>query len=218
MDTLGGSDHAMTEGVGPDEIVYEIGDPTRTPPGRARRLFRRLMNNAGPILLLWLLLSSVISYAIVRFVEPTYQAYSMIRVESIELDLFDSSIARDERQPSYLQSEIELLRCNPVLELALSGSGVTGLPMIKDSLDPKIDLRTKLDIQVIPNTHWIRISLESKSPQEATNIVNAVVGAYEVISADSGIPNGTVRRKSVGMILMQKKKNYEQQLGAESNR
>ena len=56
-----------------------------------------------------------------------------------------------------------------MLGLALSRSGVSELPMIRNSLDPKDDLRTKLEIQVIPNTHWIRISLQSKDPKEAAD-------------------------------------------------
>ena len=78
---------------------------------------------------------------------------------------------------------------------------MTGLPMIKDSLDPKDDLRTKLDIQVIPNTHWIRISAGVQRPREAANIVNALlVCAYQFISADSGISEWHIRHMSVGMI------------------
>ncbi len=214
METLGGSDHGMSEGVGTDEIVYEIGDRTTTPPGGSRRLFRRLTHNAGRILLLWLILSSAISYAIYRFVEPTYQASSMIRVESRQIDLFDSSILGDsqEAKPSYLQTEIEMLRSNLVLSLALSKSGVTSLPMIKDSLDPKADLRTKLDIQVIPNTHWIRVSLESKDPREAADIVNEVVFAYQFISDDSGIEKSRARHMDVGTILTRDLAQYEKRL------
>ena len=50
--------------------------------------------------------------------------------------------------------------------------------MIKGSTDPKADLRKKLDIQIIPGTHWIRVALESTDPQEAAQIVNAVVDAF----------------------------------------
>ena len=51
--------------------------------------------------------------------------------------------------------------------------------MIKDSTDPKADLRKKLDLQIIPNTHWIRVALESTDPKEAAQIVNAVVDAFD---------------------------------------
>ena len=58
--------------------------------------------------------------------------------------------------------------------------------MIKGSTDPKADLRKKLDIQIIPNTHWIRVALESTDPQEAKAIVNAVVAAFDEITKNFG--------------------------------
>ena len=90
MDTIGGSDHGMTEKPEINEGLFEVGDPTATPLSGPRRLFRRLTHNAGRILLLWLILSCAISYAIIRFVEPTYQALSMVNVESNRFDLFDA--------------------------------------------------------------------------------------------------------------------------------
>ena len=56
-------------------------------------------------------------------------------------------MARDGTQPSYLQTEIESIKSNPVLTLALSNSEfkITDYPMIKESLDPKTELKKKLD-------------------------------------------------------------------------
>ncbi len=132
MDTIGGSDHGMTEKPEINEGLFEVGDPTATPlsdPGGCSAGSRTML---GGFFILWLILSCAISYAIIRFVEPIYQALSMVNVESRKVDLFEPSIAREEKQRSYLQTEIELLRSNSVLGLALSNSAVSELPMIKE--------------------------------------------------------------------------------------
>ena len=43
-----------------------------------------------------------------------------------------------------------------------------------------------LDLQILPNTHWIRVAIESKDPKEAADIVNAVVYAYLETTRDTG--------------------------------
>ncbi len=58
--------------------------------------------------------------------------------------------------------------------------------MLKNSLDAKAELRSKLLIQVIPNTHWIRVAMESKDAKEAADIVNEVVDSYQLLVEDHG--------------------------------
>ena len=88
--------------------------------------------------------------------------------------------------PTYLQTQLTSITTDPVLDRALAGSAISKFPMIKDSTDPKADLRKKLDVQVLPNTHWMRVALESTDPQEATEIVNAVVDAFNEITKSFG--------------------------------
>ena len=118
---------------------------------------------------------------IFKLVEPTYQAYSLLLIESNQPELFGPTLlARDGggATPSYLQSQLTSITTDRVLDQAISGTVISNLPMIKDSTDPKTDLRKKLDLQIIPNTHWIRVALESTDPKEAAQIVNAVVDAF----------------------------------------
>ena len=88
--------------------------------------------------------------------------------------------------PSYLQTQLTSITTDPVLDRAIAESTISKLPMIKGSTDPKTDLRKKLDIQIIPNTHWIQVALESTDPKEAAQIVNAVVEAFDEITKDFG--------------------------------
>ncbi len=152
-------------------------------PVNSRLLFRGLARNWWRILLVWLVLAAPLTYLIHRSVEPTYQAFGMVKVESNQPDLFGPSLNPfgNGSQPTYLQTEIESMRSNPVLELALSGNDprIASYPMVKNSTDPKNDLRRKLVLEIVPNTHWIRVAIESTLPDEARDIVNAVINAYE---------------------------------------
>jgi succinoglycan biosynthesis transport protein ExoP len=168
-----------------------------SPPSalNSRMLLRGLARNWWRILLVWLVLATPLTYLVYRYVEPTYQAYGLVKVESNQPDLFGPSMSRDGggSQPTYLQTEIESIRSNPVLDLALSDPSIENQPMLKktNSTDPKTDLRKKLDIQILPNTHWIKVAIESTAPDEARDIVNAVINAYAETTADEGAGNTT---------------------------
>ena len=168
----------------------------------SRQLFRGLVRNWWRILFAWLVLAAPLTYLLYRLIEPTYQAYSMIKIESNQPELFDHGlIAHDGSgsQPSYLQTEVESIRSNPVLELAITSTvepRIANCPMIKQSLDPKDELRKKLEIQILPNTHWIRVAVDSKDPKEAADIVNAVVTAYHETTKDTGSINTTLSKKN----------------------
>ena len=156
----------------------------------SRLLLRGLARNWWRILLAWLVLAAPLTFLVFRFIEPTYQAYSMIRIVPNQPELFDHPLmARDGTQPSYLQTEIESIKSNPVLTLALSNSEfkIADYPMIKESLDPKTELKKKLELEILPNTQWIRVAVDSKDPKEAADIVNAVVTAYNESTEDAGL-------------------------------
>ena len=125
----------------------------------------------------------------------------MVKVESNQPDLFGPSSSRDwgNTQPTYLQTEIETIRSNPVLDLALSGATppIANHPMIKNSTDPKTELLKRLDLQIIPNTHWIRVAIESTVPEEARDIVNAVIDAYSATTAGEGEGTTTTNKMIV---------------------
>ena len=158
-------------------------------PINSRQLLRGLARNWWRILLIWVVLSSPLVYLIYRLVEPTYQAYSLLRIESNQPELFGPSLLKGDvggATPSYLQTQLTSITTDPVLDRAISESAISKLSMIKDSTDPKADLRKKLDIQIIPGTHWIRVALESTDPQEAAQIINAVVDAFSEITKTYG--------------------------------
>src|SRR5271157_1994562 len=172
--------------VAPREVAVASPAPPSSP--NFRMLLRGLARNWWLIFLVWLVLAAPLTYLIYRYVEPTYQAFGRVRVESNQPDLFGASMNPygNNPQPTYLRSEIESMRSNPVLDRALNEPSIADYPMIKSSKDPKNDLRRKLDLQVVPDTHWIQVAIESTAPDEARDIVNAVINAYEDTTVSEG--------------------------------
>ncbi len=171
--------------VAPREIEVAVSSS----PINSRQLLRGLARNWWRILLLWLVVSLPLVSLIYKLVEPTYQAYSMLLIESNQPELFGPSLlTRDAGvgTPSYLQTQVTSITNDPVLDQAIAAPTISKLPMIKASTDPKTDLRKKLDVQIIPNTHWIKVALESTDQYEAAAIVNAVVDAFGEITKNFG--------------------------------
>ena len=174
--------------------------PAKSSSVDSRQLLRGLARNWWRISLLWIAVSSPLLYLIYKLAEPTYQAYSLLLIESNQPELFGPSLWSSESggsQPAYLQTQLTSITGNPVLDAALANPAISDLPMIKASTDPKTDLRKKLDVQIIPNTHWIRVALESTDAKEAADIVNAVVDAFSEQTKDHGAGANKLLRTSL---------------------
>ena len=155
----------------------------------SRQIFRGLIRNWWRILLLWLVASVPLAGLIYRFLKPTYEAESFLQIESSQQELFNSTLAANEgggAQPTYLQTQIKTITSNSVLEEALGPSEINNLPLIKSSTDPKADLKKSLIVEIVPNTHYVRVALDSRDSHEAAAIVNAIVTAYKRQVKDYG--------------------------------
>ena len=135
----------------------------------------------GESLLLWLVVSAPAMCLIWLFIQPTYEAFSLLRVEPSTLNLFAPSNNQDNTTTHlpYLQTQVQLIKSDRVLEMALANTDVATLPSIKQSSDPKYDLNKDLTVEQVQDAYLIRVALESKIPSEAAIIVNAVVNAYK---------------------------------------
>jgi uncharacterized protein involved in exopolysaccharide biosynthesis len=155
----------------------------QVPPSGRRSIARRLAGRWWQILLLWLLISFPLAYLIYTLVEPTYQAFSLLRVEPAGEPVYGSGRAQTtddlETVKPYLQTQINLITSDRVLDPALASRTIANLRMVKESLDPKADVREKMTVEIVDKgTYLIRVALESPNPVEAAAVVNAVVESY----------------------------------------
>ena len=118
-------------------------------------------------LLLWLVVSIPGVYLIYLLIEPTYDASSTLRIEPSP-ELFGSSAKGDTTTGfgQYLETQRALILSNRVLEPAVEK--VTQLPgypanfpVIRDSTDPKADVRRRLGVGIVPGTYLIHVSFSS---------------------------------------------------------
>jgi polysaccharide biosynthesis transport protein len=148
----------------------------------SRVIIRGLARYWWRILLLWVVVSAPVAYLIYATVAPTYEAISRIRIEPTQVTLFEQmrgGFGPDPRSyEPYLQTQVNLMQSNQVLNKAIMKPSVANLPFIARSEDAKTDLREKMDVEIEPDTFMIKVSLESKNPAEAAEIVNAVVSSY----------------------------------------
>jgi polysaccharide biosynthesis transport protein len=166
----------------PQELATSLA-PQVTP----QIVLRGLIRNWWRILVLWLVVSAPAMCLIWLFIQPTYEAFSLLRVEPSTLNLFAPSNNQDNTTTHlpYLQTQVQLIKSDQVLEMAvsnlktLSATNVANLPSIKQSSDPKYDLNKDLTVEHVQDAYLIRVALESKIPSEAATIVNTVVDAYK---------------------------------------
>jgi polysaccharide biosynthesis transport protein len=144
-------------------------------------LLRGLSRHWWRIMLLWLVVSVPMAYLIYVWIEPTYEAFSTLRIEPTQPELFASthnSYVEARAVRPYLETQINVMVSDKVLEQAVAGPLVVGLPMIRQSEDPKADLRRRMSVVIIDSAYIIRVGLESTDANQAATIVNAVVEAY----------------------------------------
>ena len=80
----------------------------------------------------------------------------------------------------YLETQRNLILTDRVLDAALADKAVANIPLLKetDSTDPKVELRKKLLVTIVPGTYLIRVSYNSNDRNEAYAVVKAVVDAF----------------------------------------
>jgi uncharacterized protein involved in exopolysaccharide biosynthesis len=168
----------------PDWVPGSDPDLGNTPAPRIGRgrIIRGLASQWWRILLVWLLVATPVAYLIYRFVDPTYEAASLLRAEPSAIDRYNPGqrgISSPGEVRPYLETQIRSLTSDRVLDAAIARPSISNLPMIRSSKDPKAAIRQELKVDIVgKNTHLIEVALSSRDPDEAAAIVNAVVDAY----------------------------------------
>ena len=102
------------------------GDLATTPSSQinSRTILRGLTRYWWLILGLWLGVSTPIVFAIYRFVEPTYEAFSTLRIEPTQARLLETNQDSTESRSviHFLQTQANLLTTDNVLNAAIANS------------------------------------------------------------------------------------------------
>ncbi len=150
-------------------------------PVPQKRILSRITDRFWEILLIWLVVSVLLVSVIYLLVEPTYEAFSTLQVEPISPGLFSqfgSEASDTSKVTPYLQTQVGLLTSDRVIQEAITDPHVVHLATIKESEDPKVELRKNLVVQIVKDAYLIRVALELRDASQAATIVNAVVQSY----------------------------------------
>ena len=151
------------------------------PPGLIRWTLRRQWLG---ILAAWLLGSGAAVATAYSYFQPTYRAFSLIRVEPAVTDLINVRQAGDPLGP-YLQTQLQLITSPNVLTAAATNPKVAVIERIAKAGDVVQELRKSISVSVVPNTYLIEVAMISPNAFEAATIVNAVVDAFMAASETS---------------------------------
>lgn len=149
--------------------------------GRPRSIGRRMIGHWWKILLIWLVVSNLVMYAIYSLIAPKYEAFGILAFGSELPDLFGERI-RTVMTPdnfySYLETEVARLESDRVLDPAIADSRIASYRLVNQSEDPKAALRDALQVKILDGTRLIRLAVESEDPHEAAALVNSVIESY----------------------------------------
>lgn len=141
---------------------------TATPdpnPRRSYGLLSRVIRRWPLILALWMLISAGIVYLIHVNVQPTYEAFSTLVVAPASPRLFE--LPRSENVDyntitPYLQTQVNLITSDRVLGVAIANPDVVNLRTIRESDDPRSDLRDRMDVEIVKDAYMIRVAQTAK--------------------------------------------------------
>ncbi len=144
-----------------------------------KTLLRGLTRHWWLILLVWVCLSLPAMYLIYQLVEPTYEAFSILRITPTSWTLYEPSEQIDFKGAApYLQTQIGLITSDRVLAPALARPEIFHLSTIAKENDPRTFLRKHMTVEIVRDAYLIRVALELGEKNQAAAIVNAVVHSY----------------------------------------
>lgn len=177
-----GQPSKSSQGGGPpvnwEEPAPEAVEAAEARPITPALIWRAIRRHWWLIVLLWIVATAALETLIYKRVKPSYEATTWVKVEPSSRSLLtDRSTSTGEFGP-FLKTQMLLISSPDVLKAALLDPGVAALPRIANSLDPEMDLRAKLDVNIQRDTHIIWVRMASQDPTEGPIVVNAVVDAY----------------------------------------
>lgn len=172
----------------PQTEAYEeyAESPASAPSGKRvslRLVFRALRRHWLPALILWTLGSAGLAALAYYKIKPTYDAFTHVRVELDRSGVLSESSAGKVDQSQYMQDQVSKITSPTVLGNALtSHPELQNYALLRGVKDPEAELRSALRVGIIRGTSLIQIEMSSTVPQEAADMVNAVVTAYLTIA------------------------------------
>jgi Mrp family chromosome partitioning ATPase/uncharacterized protein involved in exopolysaccharide biosynthesis len=164
------------------QLPITAGAPAR--PNLLRTIGWTIVRHWWLIGLLWTAISAGLLYGVYVGVKPQFEAVSLLRVEPTHRDLFNTNIHAAESFDPFLETQVQLVTSPNVLNAAVSDPRTAGLPSLREAPDAEAEVRSRLQVGVIPKTYLIRVAMTSPSSFDSATVVNGVVDSYLKAAAE----------------------------------
>jgi capsular exopolysaccharide synthesis family protein len=109
---------------------------------------------------------------------PIYSSASQIYIQPGNKALLGDGLGGNTGAANYLQTQCEIIKSTAVLVSALDVPGVANTSSVRSSDNPVGLLKSAIGTQIGKQSDLITVSAESRYPEEAAILANAVVDAY----------------------------------------
>lgn len=109
--------------------------------------------------------------------QPVYQAQAWLRIEDQRPYIAFPSKGSSRR---FVNTQVALIRSPLVIEPALSKLDLSGMPELSQKRDKVEWLGENINVKSVGNSEFFVVSYESPSRQNAAEVVNAVIDAFQV--------------------------------------
>jgi hypothetical protein len=150
-------------------------------------LWRTLSRHWVGLLTVWLLGTLAAEVLIYSQLKPIYRSSSRLRCEppSLCCKLFGSQNSPDgEPVVPWLQTQIEQITSPDVLKAATTNPKVAAIHRFRNSIDPTQELRKVIQVERIPGSFLLEVSMTSSDATEPSIVVNAVVDSLLIRNAE----------------------------------
>ena len=181
----------------PQELVHFEAVPIAAPQANiANTLIRPLVHHWRAALAVFIVTIAIGLPAIWLFVEPMYESKGAVRVAPISQNILFKDVESELAISNYevfMNTQVELMASDQVLHRTADDLKVKKVAMAGDN--PFVFLREslagkKLVIEPPENTELIKIIMKSKTPDEAEEVVDALIRGYMAIEASNFVKGG----------------------------
>lgn len=146
-----------------------------------RDYLRVLSERRWVLLGVWaLILGAVTAYTLSQV--PVYRATALVLIEPTQANIANVENVYDPTGGSslreYYRTQHELLMSRRVNEPAFHDTGLDRSPDFTDVQDPLAGFLDRVSVEPLRDSRLVRVGFDSKSPEEAAKVANAIVQSY----------------------------------------
>lgn len=127
-----------------------------------------------------LILGAVTAYTLSQV--PVYRATALVLIEPTQANIANVQNVYDPTGGSslreYYRTQHELLKSRRVAEPVFHDTGLDRSPDFADAQDPLSGFLDRVSVEPLRDSRLVRVGFDSKSPEEAAKVANAVVQSY----------------------------------------